>query len=87
MQHAQGSDQAWGEVQPLGQANGAGQAHLFGQGLPRVFALHVVQVLALRQGMDFGEVAPGHPAQEPFLEQQGGTGLRFVGAAAGQGLQ
>ena len=87
VQQAQGPEQARRQVQPFRQAQRAGQAQVFGQGLPGVFALHVVEVLALRQRMGLGEVAAGHAAQEPFLQQQGRTSQGLVVAAGRQSLE
>ena len=80
-------DQARRQVLPVGQAQRAMLAQARGEGLTGISALHVIQVLALRQGMQLWEVAAGDAAQEPFLLQQRRAGLLLTGAAGRQGLE
>ncbi|MNH31822.1 hypothetical protein D3C79_922220 [compost metagenome] len=52
-----------------------------------MLAHHVVQVLALAGGVQFGEMAAGYAAQEPFLKQQRLGSARLLFAFGGQGFQ
>ena len=52
-----------------------------------VLAHQVIQMLALRQSVQLGEMPALDAAQEPFLEQQGLGCQRIVGTCGGKGLQ
>ena len=67
MQQAHGAQQAFGNRLPLCQRQRALLLEQLGQGLPGVFAHHVVQMLTATGGMHFGKGPAGDPAQKPFL--------------------
>jgi len=81
VQHAHGADQSRRQLQPVGERHRALGLEPLRQRRSGIFALYVIEMLALRQRVDFGEAASGDPTQKPFLLQQGGRGLVFVLAA------
>ncbi len=87
MQHAHRADQPGGDLQQIGQWQRAVSFEALRQGRPAVLALHVIEVLAFWQRMQFGEVAPGNPAHEPFFLEQRRSCVCLVLPAGWQRLQ
>ncbi|MNV51359.1 hypothetical protein D3C71_1434040 [compost metagenome] len=69
MQQADRSQQAFGDVLPLGQRQRSALLMSLGQGSARIFTHHVVQMLTLTGGVDFRKMSTGHAFEKPFFRQ------------------
>ncbi|MNF90084.1 hypothetical protein D3C84_726370 [compost metagenome] len=87
MQQADRSQQAFGDVLPLGQRQRPVLLMPVRQGSARIFAHHVVQMLTLTGGMYFRKMPAGHAFEKPLFRQQRLPGLVIVVQAPRQGFQ
>src|SRR5690606_39087206 len=86
VQQAYGLDQPRRQVLPVCQAQWACLSKECCQGLSGVLSLYVIQVLALRQWVQVGEMSASDAPQEPFLLQQCRAGLFLVDTTGWQRL-